>query len=290
MRRVLIVLSLLTATAVSIVAASAQAVPGRSGAIPGCEVGSLKLLKSGTLTIGADNPAYPPWFGGDEKKPWKVSDPYSGKGYESAVAYAVAKELGFTKAQVAWKAVPFNNSYRPGDKPFDFYLTQVSYTPERAKAVTFSKGYYFVNQAVVTRKGNKLATVKTVAGLADYKLGAQLGTTSYTTIKNVIKPSSDPLVFDDNDKAIQALKNGQIDGIVVDLPTAFYVTAAQLDDGVIVGKLPAVGTKERFGLVFQKGNPLAGCVNKAIDALTAGGTLAKLQQTWLAKAGAPDLK
>ncbi len=119
-----------------------------------------------------------------------MSDPYSGKGYESAVTYAIAKELGFTKAQVAWTAVPFNNSYRPGDKPFDFYVTQVSYTPERAKAVTFSKGYYFVNQAVVTRKGNKLAKVKTVAGLKAFKLGAQLGTTSYTTIKNVIKPSS----------------------------------------------------------------------------------------------------
>jgi polar amino acid transport system substrate-binding protein len=289
MRKALITLSALALATLALVA-SAAAAPARTIGIPGCEIEKLNLLKSGTLTVGADNPAYPPWFGGDEKKPWKVSDPTSGKGYESAVTYAIAKELGFTKAQVAWTAVPFNNSYRPGDKPFDFYITQVSYTPERAKAVTFSKGYYFVNQAVVTRKGNKLAKVKTVAGLKNFKLGAQLGTTSYTTIKNVIKPSDDPLVFDDNDKAIQALKNGQIDGIVVDLPTAFYVTAAQLDDGVIVGKLPATGTKERFGLVLEKGNALVGCVNKAIDRLTANGTIAKLQQTWLAKAGAPDLK
>lgn len=278
------------AVAIAFLAATASAAPSRVGAIPGCAVGSLNLLESGKLTIGADNPAYPPWFGGAEKKPWKVSDPYSGKGYESAVAYAIAKELGFTRAQVEWKAVPFNNSYRPGDKPFDFYITQVSYTPERAKAVTFSKGYYFVNQAVVARKGTKLAKVKSFSVLGDYKLGAQIGTTSFALIKNRIRPSSDPLVFDDNDKAVQALKNGQVDGIVVDLPTAFFVVAAQLDDGVIVGKVPTSQARERFGLVLEKGNSLVGCVNKAIDRLTANGTIAKLQQTWLAKAGAPDFQ
>jgi polar amino acid transport system substrate-binding protein len=290
MRQALLTFSALAFAAVALVAATASAAPTRAAGIPGCEIDGLSLLKDGTLTVGADNPAFPPWFGGAEKKPWKVSDPYSGKGYESAVTYAVAKELGFTKAQVRWTAVPFNNSYRPGDKPFDFYVTQVSYSPARAKAVDFSKGYYFVNQAVVTRKGNKLAKVRTVAGLKGFELGAQVGTTSLATIENVIEPSSDPLVFDDNDKAIQALKNGQVDGIVVDLPTAFYVTAVQLDDGVIVGKLPARGTKERFGLVFEKGNALVGCVDKAITRLTANGTIAKLQQTWLAKAGAPDLE
>jgi polar amino acid transport system substrate-binding protein len=219
-----------------------------------------------------------------------VSDPYNGKGYESAVVYAIAKELGLAKSAVEWTYVPFNNSYRPGKKPFDFYVTQVSVTPERAKAVDFSRAYYFVNQSVVGRKGTPIAKAKTVAALKKYKLGAQVGTTSYQYITRYIKPSQSPSVFDTNDAAIQALKNGQIDGIVVDLPTAFYVIAVQLDDGTIVGKLPTKGTKERFGLVFQKGNALRGCVNRAIGNLWAKGTIAKLQNQYLAKAGAPDLK
>lgn len=186
--------------------------------------------------------------------------------------------------------VPFTNSFRPGSKPFDFYLTQVSYSPERARAVDFSNAYYFVNQAVVGRKGTAIARAKTIVGLRPFKLGPQVGTTSYTYITKYVKPSSKPLVYDTNDAAVQALKNGQIDGIVVDLPTAFYVTAAQVDDGVIVGKLPTRGTKERFGMVFEKGNPLRRCVNRALGRLWANGTIKRLQQTYLARAGAPDLK
>jgi polar amino acid transport system substrate-binding protein len=243
------------------------------------------------LTIGADNPAFPPWFGGAEKtKPWKVSDPYSGKGYESAVAYAVAKQLGFAKGKVKWTVVPFTNSFRPGKKPFDFYITQVSYSPERARAVDFSNSYYFVNQAVVGRKGTPIARAKSISALRPYKLAAQVGTTSYTYITKYIKPSSKPLVYDTNDAAVQALKNGQIDGIVVDLPTAFYVTAVQVSDGVIVGKLPTRGTKEHFGMVLQKGNSLTRCVNRALDRLWRNGTIKKLQTTYLARAGAPDIK
>ena len=294
MRKLLIpslVLAAAAALAVAATATGARATGAAPAAIPGCAKGSLNLVEDGTLNVGADNPAFPPWFGGAEKtKPWKVSDPYSGKGYESAVAYAVARQLGFTKAQVKWVVVPFNNSYRPGKKPFDFYITQVSYSPERAKAVDFSKSYYFVNQSVVGRKGTAIAKVRTIAGLKRYKLGAQVGTTSYTYITKYIKPSSSPLVYDTNDAAVQALKNGQLDGIVVDLPTAFYVVAAQLDDGVIVGKLPTKGTKERFGMVFQKGNPLRTCVNKALDRLWRDGTIKRLQTTYLARAGAPDLK
>lgn len=293
MRKALIASLVLAAAAALTVAATATgARDGASGvaAIPGCAKGSLNLLKAGSLTVGADNPAFPPWFGGDEKKPWKVSNPYSGKGYESAVVYAIASQLGFTKAQVKWTVVPFNNSYKPGKKPFDFYVTQVSYTPERAKAVDFSRGYYFVNQAVVGQSGRPISKVKTIAELKAYKLGAQVGTTSYSYITRHIKPSQTPSVYDDNDKAIQALKIGAIDGIVVDLPTAFYVVAVQLDDGVIVGKLPTKGTKERFGLVFQKGNTLRSCVDRAIGNLWANGTIKKLQNLYLAKAGAPDLK
>ena len=189
-----------------------------------------------------------------------------------------------------WTVVPFNNSFRPGDKPFDLYLTQVSFTPERARAVDFTKSYYFVNQSVVGRKGQPIARAKSVAALRPFKLGVQVGTTSYTYITRYIRPSSRPLVYDTNDAAVQALKNGQIDGIVVDLPTAFYVTAAQVDDGVIVGKLPTRGTKERFGMVLQKGNSLRGCVNRALDRLWANGTIKRLQTTYLARAGAPDIK
>jgi polar amino acid transport system substrate-binding protein len=274
-------------------ALAATAAGGRTAktVIAGCDPGSLPLLDSGTLTIGADNPAYPPWFGGAEKKPWKVSDPYSGKGYESAVAYAIAKELGFAKSAVKWTYVPFSNSFRPGKKPFDVYLTQVSYSPERAKAVDFSKAYYYVNQAVVGRKGTPIAKATSTAALRKYKLAAQLGTTSYQYIVGNIKPDSKPLVYKTNDLAVQALKSGLIDGIVVDLPTAFYVTAAQVPDGVIVGQFASTGTKERFGVVLQKGSGLTTCVNKAIDKLWANGTIKQLQQTWLSKAtGAPVIK
>jgi polar amino acid transport system substrate-binding protein len=293
--RKLLIPGVVTAVAGALAIATGGLAAGSAGAsaaaIPGCAPSSLNLVEEGVLTIGADNPAFPPWFGGDEKtKPWKVSDPYSGKGYESAVAYAVASQLGFAKSKVKWTVVPFNNSFRPGDKPFDFYVTQVSYTPERARAVDFSNSYYFVNQSVVGRKGQPIAKVKSVAGLRPYKLGAQVGTTSYQYIRRFIRPSSSPLVYDTNDAAVQALKNGQIDGIVVDLPTAFYVTAVQVDDGVIVGKLPTRGTKERFGMVFEKGNTLRRCVNRALNRLWLNGTIRRLQTTYLARAGAPDIR
>jgi len=277
--------------AVAATALGARSTAAAPAAIPGCAPGSLYLIEDGVLTIGTDNPAFPPWYGGGEKtKPWKLSDPYSGKGYESAVAYSVARQLGFAKSAVKWTVVPFANSYRPGNKPFDFDINQISFSPARAKAVDFSKSYYFVNQTVVGRKGKPIAKVRSIAGLRSYKLGAQLGTTSYSYIVDRIKPSSSPLVYDTNDAAVQALKNGQIDGIVVDLPTAFYVTAVQVPDGVIVGKLPTFGSKERFGMVFEKGNSLRRCVDKALDRLWRNGTIKKLQSVYLARAGAPDLK
>jgi polar amino acid transport system substrate-binding protein len=256
-----------------------------------CAKAKLTLVNPGRLTIGADNPAFPPWFGGKPKrKPWKVSDPYSGQGYESAVAYAVARLLGFARSEVDWIPVPFAQSFRPGKKPFDFYITQVSYTPERDRAVDFSKSYYFVNQALVARRGTRIAKATSIAALRPYKLGAQLGTTSYAYIVKWIKPTSKPLAYDTNDLAVQALKNGQIDGIVVDLPTAFYVTAVQVPDGVIVGQFPTRGARERFGMVFEEGNPLRDCVNKALDRLWRDGTIKRLQQVWLSKvAGAPLL-
>ena len=265
--------------------------PGTTAAVDSCTTGQLNLVKSGTLTVGTDNPAYPPWFGGNEKAPWKISDPRSGKGYESAVAYAVAKQLGLTRDQVAWKYTPFNNSFAPGKKAFDFDINQISFSPQRAKVVDFSDSYYDVNQAVVVNKGTKIASVTSKPGLKPYELGAQLGTTSYQFIKDKIQPSKQPSVFPSNAGAVQALKNKQIDGLVVDLPTAFYVSAAQVPNSKVLGQFPTQPGGEHFGMVFQKGNSLVTCVNKALATLRDNGTLQNLQQQWLAKAtGAPILK
>ncbi|MER7072129.1 ABC transporter substrate-binding protein [Terrabacter sp. NPDC000476] len=247
-----------------------------------CAKGSLTLVKPGTLTVGTDKPAYEPWFSGD--------DPSNGKGYESAVAYAIADELGFAKGEVTWAVVPFNTAISPAPKDFDLDLNQISISDDRRKAVDFSSGYYDVRQAVVSYKGSPIDGKTTVADLKGANLGAQVGTTSYKAITDQVQPSNDPKVFDTNDIAVQALKNKQIDGIVVDVPTAFYMTAAQLDDGVIVGQLPAAGTPEQFGAVLDKGSALTPCVTKAVDALRADGTLEKLQQQYLANAGAPELK
>lgn len=294
MRKAVIISFVVAAAAALTVAASATGAgssAAASGAVPGCSIASLDLLKENKLTVGADNPAFPPWFGGAEKDPWKVSNPFSRKGYESAVTYAIARELGFRNSAVDWTFVPFSKSFRPGKKPFDFYITQVSITKERAKAVDFSKPYYFVNQAIVGRKGTNIAKAKSIKDLKSYQLGAQLGTTSYSFITRFIKPSKTPRAFDTNDLAVQALKNGQIDGIVVDLPTSFYVTAVQVDDGKIIGQFPNKGGKEGFGLVFEKGNKLRTCVNKAIDRLWKKGTIQRLQQAWLSRvAGAPVVK
>ena len=258
----------------------------------GCQKSALDTVSDGKLTIGTDNPAYPPWFGGGSPKgsKWQINDPSTGKGFESAVAYAVAKQLGFSKSQVEWSYVPFNRSFAPGKKPFDFDINQISITPARAKVVDFSSPYYDVNQAIVVLKGKPIAKARSVAALRPYKLAAQLGTTSYDFIKNTIKPSQTPSVFPQNAAAIQALKNGQIDGIVVDLPTAFYVTAVQVENGTILGQFEGT-SGEHFGMVLGKGSALTSCVDKAIAALKANGSLQRIQQQWLAKAtGAPILR
>ncbi|GAA1543690.1 ABC transporter substrate-binding protein [Kribbella lupini] len=246
-----------------------------------CSKDKLALKTAGTFTVGTDKPAYAPWFTDD--------DPANGKGYESAVTYAVAKSLGFAESEVKWQTVQFNAAFAPGPKKFDLDVNQISISEDRRKAVDFSSGYYDVRQTVITTAGSKIANAKSVAELADAKLGAQVGTTSYTSLRDVIKPKQTPAVYDTNDLAVQALKNKQIDGIVVDLPTGFYMTAAQLDNGKIVGQLPAGGQAEQFGFVLEKGSALTACVSKAVDGLKADGTLAKLQQQYLTAEGAPEL-
>ena len=256
-----------------------------------CNKSDLQLVNAGVLTIGTDNPAFPPWFGGTPHKPWQVSDPRSGEGYESAVAYAVARKLGFAKSEVKWIHVPFNNSFAPGPKSFDFDINQISFDKKRAEVVDFSDSYYDVNQSIVVNKGTPIASARSIADLKPYSLGAQLGTTSYQFIKDTIKPTKQPSVFPSNTGAVQALKNKQIDGLVVDLPTAFYVTAVQVPNGKVLGQFPAEPGGEHFGMVFAKGNPLAACVNQALARLKATGALKKIQTTWLSTVvGAPVLK
>ena len=254
-----------------------------SAAAASCDPAALPTKTAGKLTIGTDNPAYEPWFS-DNK-------PDNGKGFESAVAYQVAERLGYQKSQVMWTTVTFNNAIAPGPKAFDIDVNQFSITEERKAAVDFSSPYYLVRQTVITTKGSKLAGAKSLADLKSAKLGAQVGTTSYQAITDLIKPSGDPAVFNNNDDAKKALENGTVDGIVVDLPTAFYMTGAELKDGVIVGQLPQVGVPEQFGIVLDKSSPLTGCVSQAVDQLRQDGSLAVLEKTWLAdSAGAPELQ
>ncbi|MGJ6967016.1 ABC transporter substrate-binding protein [Streptosporangium sp. G11] len=290
----LFALGTLAAAAVACAPASettTQAGPASSGASGGastapnaCAKDSTALKTPGKLTIGTDKPAYEPWFGDD--------DPASGKGFESAVAYAIAGQLGFTRDDVTWATVKFDSAFAPGAKQFDFDVNQVSVTPDRAKVVDFSKGYYTVKQAVVALDGSKVASATDLAGLKDAKIGVQVGTTSLQAVKDVIKPSSEINVYNEQIDAVNALKNKQVDAVVVDLPTAFYVTAAQVENSKIVGQFgTASGEPEVFGAVFEKGSPLVSCVNEAIDKLTASGELAKIETEWLGSAaGAPELK
>lgn len=247
-----------------------------------CTPGGLATRTPGKLTIGTDNPAYEPWF--------SDNTPSNGKGFEAAVAYQVADRLGYQSANVVWTQVTFNNAIAPGPKAFDIDINQFSITEERRAAVDFSSPYYLVRQTVITTKGSKIDGAKSLAELKNAKLGAQVGTTSYQAITDLIKPATAPSVFNNNDDAKKALENGTVDGIVVDLPTAFYMTAAELDNGVIVGQLPQVGVPEQFGIVLDKNSPLTGCVSRAVDQLRQDGTLAVLEKTWLADtAGAPEL-
>ena len=249
-----------------------------------CAKESLAVVAPGKLTLGTDNPAYPPYFaeneGGTKTEPWELGDPTNGKGFESAVGYAIAEQLGFTKDEVVWTVVPFTNSFAPGPKDFDLDLNQVSFKAERAETADLSDGYYFGNQSLVVLESSPLASATSIAALKDSIFGAQVGTTSYDAITEVIAPTKDPQVFDSNDAAIQALGQGSIDGVVVDLPTADFITNVQLENSKIVGQFEG-GTPEHFSAVLAKDSPLTDCVNGAIAALTAAGTLDQLASEFL---------
>lgn len=247
------------------------------GGSDSCAPADLDTVADDTLTIATDQPAYEPWMVDD--------DPTNGEGYESAVAYAVAEQLGYSKDQVEWTRVQFNAAISPGDKPFDFDINQFTINPEREQAVDFSSPYYTATQAVITTAGSAAKGATSLADLQGLRLGAQVATTSLTVLTDVISPDSDPVVFNTNDDAKLALQNGQVDAIVVDLPTAFYITSAELDDGVIVGQVEDSGDSgDQFGLLLAKDSPLTDCVSQAVDALQDDGTLDELQQQWLSQA------
>ena len=262
-----------------------------------CAKDTLALKTPGELTFSTDNPAYSPWFqGGPDTDVWTGeynNSPARGEGYESAVAYAIAKKLGFDAgSEVAWIPTTFEQSFAPGVKSFDLYLAQVSIKAERAEAVDFSSGYYDVAQGVVTIEGSPSAGATSIADLKTAKLGAQIGTTSLDAINNVIKPDTEVLVYNSNDEAVAALEGGLIDAIVTDMPTAQYMSSVQLTGGILIGQLPSAGgAQEQFGIVMEKGSPLAACVSAAVEALKADGTLAALLKQWVPDiANAPVLK
>jgi polar amino acid transport system substrate-binding protein len=262
-------------------APATTAAPTTTEAVDECAVENLNLVTAGTLTLATSEPAYPPWMIDD--------DPTNKQGFEGAVAYAIANQMGFTDAQVEWVRVDFYETISVGPKNFDFNIQQYSITAEREEVVDFSDGYYTVQQALVAYADSAVTAANTAADLQGYKLGAAIGTTSFDYIEEVIQPSTPAAAYDDNPATKAALDAGQIDAVVYDLPTAFYITAVEIPEASIVGVLEAPGgAPEEFGLLFEEGNSLVGCVNQALAALEADGTLAALEAEWLI--GANDFK
>ncbi len=246
-----------------------------------CSAETLQTLTTGKLAIATGEPAYYPWVIDDA--------PESGEGFEAAVAYAVATELGYAAEDVSWVRTTFDGAITPGAKDFDFNLQQFSITEERKTAVDFSTPYYSAPQAIVSFTGSPIEGLTTIEELKSAKLGAGVGTTSLDAISTVF--GSEPQAFNDNAAAVAALKNGQIDGIVVDLPTAFYLSGVEVENGIIVGQLPSTGDGDNFGLLLAKDSPITSCVSQAVDAIRASGELDEITAKWLStEAGAPVLK
>ena len=274
-----LVIALTVALAFGISACSSS--DSTESASASCEKADLATIESGMLTIATGEPAYYPWVIDDA--------PESGEGFEAAVAYAVATQLGFSKDEVKWVRTTFDGAVTPGEKNFDFNLQQFSITEERKAAVDFSSPYYTAPQAIVSFKGSKIDGKTSIADLAGAKLGAAVGTTSLDAIESQLGLKAS--VFNDNAAGVSALKNKQIDGLVVDLPTAFYLSGVEIENGIIVGQLPSTGSGDQFGLLLTKGSALTSCVSGAVDAITADGTLAGITDTWLAtNTGSPVLK
>jgi polar amino acid transport system substrate-binding protein len=246
-----------------------------------CTPDKLETQTAGELTVATDKPAYPPYF--------VDNDPTNGKGFESATAYAIADQLGYSSSEVNWVTEPFNSSYAPGPKDFDFDVNQISITPAREEHVDFSAPYYTANQAVVASKDSSVASATSLAELQDAQIGVQIGTTSLDAVDAEIQPSSQPKVFNDSNDVVTALKGGQVDAVVVDLPTALYLTAAQVPTATIVGQFSAPGG-DQWGALLAKGSPLTACVSRAIGELRSSGELAEIENRWMSQAAkAPTL-
>ncbi|HEY2505289.1 MAG TPA: ABC transporter substrate-binding protein [Streptosporangiaceae bacterium] len=274
MMRQITVATAAAAAAIGLAACGSSTDPsGSAASSASCSNASIQhdLYAKGVLTVATDKPAYSPWFAGN--------NPGDGKGYESAVAYAVAKQLGFAKSQVRWAYEPFDASYAPGPKKFDFDINEVSYTPQRAQAVSFSSSYYDVQQSLVALKDSPIVSKHSPADLKTYVYGDQIGTTSLAFINSSIQPTAQPKVFSTLNDVKQALQDHQIVALVTDTPTAQYIAGSEIPGSEMVAQFPSTG--EHFGLLFGKGDPLVGCVDKAITTLKANGTLAALQKQYL---------
>ena len=263
-----------------------------------CQAANLgDLLKNpGRLTLSTDNPAFGPWWGGDPSvdpdSGWEFHYPPSGEGLEGGVAYAIANALGFEDDQIDWlQNTEFSLAFAPGPKPFDFHMAQISIRPERAENVDFTDPYFDANQSLVANAGTDITSATTIDELKDYQLGAAVGTTSLQFIEEQIQPNSEPQVFNDNAGAVQALENGQIDGLVVDLGSAFFVIAVQLTDGTIVGQFPTSAQQDQIGAVLELDSPLTDCINEAIAAIGASGQLQEIYDATITEAqGVPVLE
>jgi len=275
MRRIMPAVAAVAICAGIVACGSSSSSPSSSagGTAASCSNASIQkdLYKKGQLTVATDKPAYPPWF--------ENNNPANGKGFESAVAYAIAKQLGFKTSQVQWAYEPFDASYSPGPKKFDFDINEISYTAQRATAVTFSASYYDVSQALVALKGSPIATKHTPAELKTYVYGDQVGTTSLAFITSQIQPAAQPKVFQTLNDVKSALQTKQIAALVTDTPTAQYISSSEISGSEMVAQFPSTG--EHYGLLFSLGNPLVTCVNKAIATLKSNGTLQALQKRYL---------
>lgn len=246
-----------------------------------CTPENLSTYEDGVLTVGTDSPAYSPYFEDD--------DPTNGKGFESAVAYAIGDRLGFDRSSLEWTTVPFNASYAPGPKKFDFDVNQISITPAREKVVDFSMPYYTASQGVLVGKGSDLEDVSSLEDLQDATMGVQIGTTSLEAVNDEIDPSTEPKVYDNSNDVVSALKSGQVDAIVVDLPQAIYLRDVEVSGSSVVGQFDAPGGDE-WGALLAKDSDLTECVNFALESMTEDGTLDEITRQWMSDAAsAPEL-
>ena len=258
--------------------------PGPTAAPDSCDVADLNLVAPGTLTVATAEPAFPPWVGTPDGD--FFDEPESGVGFESALVYAIAAELNFMEEDVVWTRIGFNEAIAPGEKPWDFNIQQYSITEDRKEVVDFSSPYYVTTQALIAYPDSPYASATSVDDLKDAILGAQIGTTSLDFIENVIQPNTEPNVYDENVDLEAAMNAGQIDALVVDLPTGYFITAAQVEGSIIAGQFESEAAEpDEYGMLFAKGNSLVPCVNTALETLRENGTLQEIEDLYLTQDG-----